>query len=303
MKKWLAVAMSAILAVTILAGCGTTQKEESKKDGKLKVAVTFDAMAEFVKAVGKDKVDIITIIPAGTEPHEFEPSTDSMKALATADMLVYNGMGMEPWIEKAVEAAHNDKLVKVEASKGVDAIKNTDPEEVEEHGEYDPHTWLSLRNAVTEVANITAVLGKADPDNKEFYEQNSREYIAQLNELQQEYEGRFKDAPRREFVTGHAAFAYLCRDFALTQMSVEDVFAEGEPSPKQLAELAGYAKEHHVTTIFAEEMVSPSVSKALAEEVGAKVELLDTIESNKDGKTYLERMKTNLQRIYVSLLP
>lgn len=115
--------MSAILAVTILAGCGTTQKEESKKDGKLKVAVTFDAMAEFVKAVGKDKVDIITIIPAGTEPHEFEPSTDSMKALATADMLVYNGMGMEPWIEKAVEAAHNDKLVKVEASKGVDAIK------------------------------------------------------------------------------------------------------------------------------------------------------------------------------------
>ena len=103
MKKWLAVAMSAILAVTILAGCGTTQKEESKKDGKLKVAVTFDAMAEFVKAVGKDKVDIITIIPAGTEPHEFEPSTDSMKALATADMLVYNGMGMEPWIEKLLK--------------------------------------------------------------------------------------------------------------------------------------------------------------------------------------------------------
>ncbi len=128
------------MAVSVLAGCGKT--EEAAKKDKVKVAVSFDAMGEFVKAVGKDKVEVHTVIPAGTEPHGFEPSTETMKALSGADVFVYNGLGMEPWQEKVVEAAHNDKLVKIEASKGIDAIKNTDPEEVEEHGEFDPHAWL-----------------------------------------------------------------------------------------------------------------------------------------------------------------
>ena len=98
-----------------------------------------------------------------------------------------------------------------------------------------------------------------------------------------------------------AAFAYLCRDFGLEQNSVEDVFAEGEPNAAQLAKLIEYAKENHITTIFAEEMASPEVSKTLAKEVGAKVETIYTIESNEDNKTYLERMDENLTKIAASL--
>ena len=172
---------------------------------------------------------------------------------------------------------------------------------MEEHGEFDPHAWLSLTCAAQEVQNIADGLAQADPANKDFYEKNAKEYIAQLESLRKDYEGKFKDVQRRDFVTGHAAFGYLCRDFALTQKSVEDVFAEGEPSPKELAELTEYCKTNQVKTIFAEEAASTAVSKTLAAEVGAKVEVLDTIESNPEGESYLDRMKTNLERIYESM--
>ena len=83
----------------------------------------------------------------------------------------------------------------------------------------------------------------------------------------------------------------------MEQNSVEDVFAEGEPNAAQLAELIKYCKENNITTIFAEEMASPEVSKTLASEVGAKVETIYTIESNEDNnKTYLERMDENLTK-------
>lgn len=304
MNKWMTGALGAVLAVTLLAGCGTTGKDQAaaKEEKKLKVVASFDAMAEFAKAVGKDKIDVVTLIPAGTEPHGFEPSTEVMKEMTKADVFIYNGLGMEPWQEKATAAAKNDKLVKVEAAKDVDAIKNTDPEEVEEHGEFDPHTWLSPACAEKEINTIAAALAQADPDNKDYYMNNAKEYTAQLKQLQSDYAEKFKNVHRRDFVTGHAAFAYLCRDFDLMQKSVEDVFAEGEPSPKKLAELTEYCRENKITTIFAEEMVSPAVSRALANEVGAKVEIIDTMESNKDGATYMDRMKDNLEKIYASMM-
>lgn len=119
--------------------------------------------------------------------------------------------------------------------------------------------------------------------------------------LYNEYSKKFASVEKKSFVTGHAAFAYLCRDFGLSQNSVEDVFAEGEPTAKQLSQLVDYCKSNNVTTVFAEEMASPEVSEALAKEVGAKVETIYTIESAEDGKTYLERMQDNLSEIYSSL--
>jgi len=265
------------------------------------VVTSFNAMAEFTKAIGGDKVEVSTIIPDGVEPHDFELKPENMKQLATAQVFVYNGFGMEPWAQQAIDAAKNDKLVTVVATEGVEAIKNTDPEEIKEHGAEDPHAWLSLKNAKIEVKNIKEALVKADPKNKDYYEKNYTEYVAKLDAMIKKYEAEFAKAPHKNFVTGHAAFAYLCRDFGLEQNSVEDVFAEGEPNAAQLAELIAYAKENHITTIFAEEMASPEVSKTLAQEVGAKVETIYTIESNEDDKTYLQRMDENLTKILASL--
>ena len=275
-------------------GSSSAESTSSAEAEKIPVSVTFNAMKEFVEAVGKDRVEVATIIPDGTEPHDFEPKAQDLAALS-------NGFGMEAWVDDAIKSANNSSLITVEASKGAEPIQNTEEEEIEEHGQYDPHLWLSLKGAELEVKNIKEALVSADPSNKEFYETNCNDYVAQLEKLYTEYQGKFQSVKKKSFVTGHAAFGYLCRDFGLEQNSVEDVFAEGEPSAQQMTELLKYCKENQVTTIFAEEMASPEVSKTLADEVGAKVETIYTIEGGEDDKSYLERMEDNLSKIYNSL--
>lgn len=303
-KKW-AVALLCLAVVLCFCACNNgsnTDQGTSTTDGKtIKVSVTFNAMKEFVEAVGGDRVTVSTIIPDGTEPHAFEPKAQDLADLSEARVLVYNGLGMENWIDNAIAAVDNKQLITVCASDGVTPITNEDEEKIAEHGQYDPHTWLSLKCAETEVGNIKDALVEADPDNASYYESNYDDYITELENLYNEYAEKFASVEKTSFVTGHAAFGYLCRDFNLNQSSVEDIFAEGEPSAQQLAELVQYCKDNDVTTIFAEELASTEVSETLAAEVGAKVETIYTIASSEDGKTYLERMEENLSKIYTSL--
>lgn len=152
------------------------------------------------------------------------------------------------------------------------------------------------------VSNIAAALAEVDPANADYYRNNAANYKKQLQALQDEYARKFASVPRKDFVTGHAAFAYLCRDFGLTQHSVESVFSSGEPSARQLARLADYCRANDVRTIFVEDMVSPKTSETLAHEVGARVETIHTIETSEDDESYLDRMRDNLEKIYASSL-
>jgi zinc transport system substrate-binding protein len=299
MKKSLLLAVAAVSSFLLVAVLGCARP--GIVNGKLSVVASFDAMAEFAKAVGGDKVEVTTLTPAGMEPHDFEPKAQDMATLAKAAVFVYNGLGMESWADKAIAAAGNKRLITVNASEGADPIANTDPGEVKEHGQYDPHLWLSLSGAALEAKNIAAVLAKADPKNALFYEKNRDEFTKALQELRTEYMAKYHSAKGRSFVTGHAAFAYFCRDFELEQQSVEDVFAEGEPSAKDLAELVEYCRKNKIKTIFVEEMISPEVSKTLASEVGAKVETIATIEGPEDGMSYIDRQRENLDKVYACL--
>lgn len=290
----------AIVLSVFTAGCSQRQKFAAD-ESRLKVVVSFNAIKEFVQAVGQDKVAIITLIPDGTEPHDFQPTTRDMQALHTADLFIYNGAGMENWVDTATKAASNKNLQVLEASKGVDLIALDDPAEIKEHGAYDPHTWLSLVNAQIEVQNIADALSAADKKNAEFYQQNAAAYKKELQQLLSKYQNKMHQLPNKNFVTGHAAFAYLCRDLGLEQNSVEDVFASGEPSAKNLSELADYCKAQHVKTIFVEEAVSPKTSQTLAREVGAKTQPIHTLESSEGTLTYLDRMEENLDAIYQGL--
>lgn len=312
-KKSLFIVLMLALSMSIFAMGGS----EVPDNGKKNVAVSFDAMYELTKAIAKDKVNISVIIPEGMEPHDFEPKAKNLIFLSNADVLVYNGQGMEFWLDDALKAVQNKKLIEVNASKGIVAIKSGDSshEESEEHdekskhaenhhhshGNFDPHTWLGLSSAKIMIRNIAHGLSKADSKNAEFYQMNAKAYIAKLDKLLEEYRAKFKTVKNKHFVTGHAAFAYLCRDFGLEQNAVKGVFSEGEANAKQLANLVEYCRTHKIKTIFSEESASPEVSKTLANEVNASVEEIYTIEMPQDNKTYLERMEENLEKIYQNL--
>lgn len=300
-KVWMGAAV--LVAAVWTAGCGSAPAgtKAAAGDGKIPVAVSFDAMKEFTQAVGGDKVKISVIIPDGTEPHEFDPKPQDLKSISEAKVFVYSGLGMEAWADKAVKAAAKDNLITVEASKGADPIQLTDPEEIEEHGAYDPHLWLSLKGAELEAANIRDGLIQASPENKQYFEDNYNKFKNELDALWKEYDGKFKTAKSHTIVTGHAAFGYFGRDFGLTQKSVEDTFASGEPTPAKLAELAEFVKKNHVKTVFTEDQVSPAVSETLAKEGGADTKQIYTMESSDKGLTYLDRMKKNLENVYEAL--
>lgn len=295
-KKLTGIAL-AVCIITVSA-CSPVQSGKAQP-GKITVSVTFNALKEFVYAVGGDKVAVSVIIPDGTEPHDFEPKAQDLAALKEADVLVINGLGMEPWAEDAANAAGNSNLLIIDASNGVDIIPSGEGDS--ENSQHDPHIWLSLKSAEIESKNITDALVKLDPDNTAYYESNYNAFAGALDALYKDYSEKFEAVTGRNFVTGHAAFAYLCRDFDLNQNSVEDVFAEGEPSAQQLASLIDYCKANGVTTIFSEALENPDVADTLAREAGAQVKPIYTIESVENGKTYLERMEENLKVIYESL--
>jgi len=281
---------------------------------KLSIAVTFDAMEELTKAVVKDLADVSLIIPEGMEPHEAEPTPQNLIFLSNADVLIYNGFGMEFYLAKVLKATNNKNLVLVEATKGIKPIMieedhDEDHEEEEEHeshhhhhhGNIDPHAWLSLQSARVMVKNIGISLSKLDKKNAKEYNKNANLYIKQLDKLYSEYAKKIKNLKNKNLVASHAAFAYLCRDFGLMQNSITDVFAEGEPNAKQLVALVEYCKKHNVKTIFSEEVANQALAQTLSSEVGGKVVKIYTIETKEDDMSYLKRMEENLKRIYENL--
>ncbi|SHE66734.1 metal ABC transporter substrate-binding protein [Clostridium fallax] len=292
MKKLISLICTLIIGLS-LVGCTNNKTNNEKKDGKLNVVVSFYPLKEFTENIGGDKVEVKSLVPDGSEPHDFEPKTKDLEELLKSDIFIYNGLGLEDWVSKVINASDGKVKEIVDSSKGVNKI--------ETDGKLDPHIWLSLKEAQIQCGNIKDALIQVDEKNKDYYEKNYQDYIKKLQGLYDENKDRFSKLTNKDFITGHEAFGYLCRDFGLNQKSVEDVFGEGEVTPQKLKDLVDYCKQNNIKTIFMESLASPKVSETLAKEVGAKVEKIYTMESQEDNKTYLQAAKENLDKIYNAL--
>lgn len=275
-----------------LTGCSA---KESKNNEKIRVIATFNAMKELTAIIGGDKVEVTSLIEGNIEPHDFEPTSKEIKKVDAGDVFVYNGAGMDNWAEDVLKSANN-KIKVVEATKGADLIKLTDTDS--EHGGYDPHIWHSLKVSQVAIKNIKDTLEEVDSQNKDYYESNYNEAIKKMNNLYNEYNEKFKALQNKVFVTGHEGFGYLCNDYGLKQIGIENAFASGDPSPARLKELTDICKENNVKVIFMEEQISPKLSETLAKEVGARVEVIESMET--EGE-YFSTMESNLKKIYEAL--
>ena len=312
MKKKIFLGVLLGLIGSMIIGCGQSNDKNAVKNEETKPSITVSIfpLKEFAEEIAGDKVYINCLVPNNMEPHDYEPKTKDFEKLINSDAFIYNGLGLEEWVEKVNEVIKNEDVLIVDSSKNVDSITiedenheeehNHDNEEEHdhEHGAIDPHSWLSLKEAQVQSEAIKDTLIEIDPENKAYYEQNYNEFKQKLDDLYNKYNEKFQTLQNKNFITGHAAFGYLCRDFGLEQKSVENVFGEGEPTPKQLENLVNFCKENNITTIFSESLASPKVSETLAAEVGAKVIPIYTLESQEDNKSYLEAMEYNLNQIY-----
>jgi len=309
--------ISIAVAALIMSGCGNSSDSGAGKGDKLKVVASFYPMVEFTKQVAGDHAEVIGLIPSGAEPHEWEPSPKDVAAIKEADVFVYNGI-VEGWAEKTLESAKNDKRIVVEASKGIELMEGSDEhEDGEEEGHeeashaegehsLDPHVWLDPTLAQQEVRNIQAALEQADPDHKDDYKKNADAYIEKLKALDEKFKQDLSGVKNKEFVTQHAAFGYLARTYGLTQVPIAGLSPEQEPSPEEMAGVVSFAREHGVKTIFFETLVDPKIAKTIADEIGAKTDVLNPLEGLTDediskGLDYIGIMSNNLAGLVKAL--
>lgn len=295
------------LLLVFLSGCGGEKPvaPEAAPTDKLSVVVSFYAMEELAREIGGDAITLHTVIPSGEEPHDFQPKASDLSALSQADVFIINGCDLEEWAPKAIATAHNPKLRVVTASDGADIhyieMKQVLPGQKEEKAA-DPHVWLSLKNAKVEARNMRDAFVAADPAHAAYYNKRYARFTGKADSLLAEYTRKFAAAQRHTFVTGHAAFSYMASDFNLTQLSLSNVFAAGEPSIHHLKNLADECRRDGLTTVFMEAGESPRIPNTLAREIGARVEVIETLEEGDGTETYLETMQKNLEKLYQSMI-
>ncbi|MBM7854781.1 zinc transport system substrate-binding protein [Desulfohalotomaculum tongense] len=294
------VLWAVVILMLALAGCTSKSVGEtgSRGEDKIKVYTTIYPLYDFTRAVGGDKVEVVNLIPAGQEPHHWEPTPAVMKDLAKADLLIYNGAGMEAWLDKIIDAYPN--LRTVDSSKGIELIAG------DHHHSYDPHIWLDPLNAKQQVRNILAALVEADPGSRDYYQKNAQSYLAELDKLDQEYRQALRDVRVRKFIVSHASFGYLAKRYGLEQVAVRGMFAEAEPGPKTMKEIVDITRKLGIKHVFYESLVSPKVSEVIAREAGVDTLCLNplgalTEEEMSAGKNYLSIMRENLNNLRLAL--
>ena len=308
-----ALVCACTLSLSLLTGCGTQPADTATDDGRLRVLTSFYPMYDFACKIGGDCIDVTNMVPSGTEPHDWEPSTNDLKNLEKADVFIYNGADMEPWADDLL-VSRSDTLHVVEASENVE-LRTTDGEHEHahehegadhHHGDFDPHVWLDPENAKIEMEAIRDALCAADPENSTVFQSNYEKYAAELDALDAEFREKLAPLPNRTIVVAHEAFGYLCDAYGLTQVGIEGLSPDSEPDPGRMAEVIDFVREHSISTIFFEELVSPKVAEAIASETGAQAKMLSPLEGLSDEQTaagadYFSVMHDNLAALMEAL--
>jgi zinc transport system substrate-binding protein len=286
----------ALLALACLcAGCPPA----SPPSAKPLVVATFYPLYEFSRQVAGDRADVVSLVPPGVEPHDWEPSPqDVIQVQKSARLLVYNGAGFEPWVDKLVTGAPGGSPVTVDTTRGLSLVAVG--------GAVDPHVWLDPVLARAQVDAIRTGLERTDPANAAAYADNARRFGERLVQLDEAFSAGLRDCSSRDMFTSHTAFTYLARRYRLTQVPVMGLAPESEPSPAQLAAIATLARRRGARYIFFETLVSARLAEALAREVGARTLVLNPIEGltreeAAAGKSYVDLMEANLGTLRTGL--
>lgn len=306
LKKIVGAAILVIIAGGLVI-LGVKRVEDSKtatSTTKITVTASYYPLYDFAKNIGGDKVQAINVTPAGSEPHDFDPSPQQLVDAWKSQVFIYNGATLEPWVDKFLPDYEN---VVVKVSNGIDLMES-EAEAGEENNVavQDPHFWLDPTLAEKMVDNIKDGLIKADPDSSVYFTARAAEYKAKLAQLDQDYKDGLANCQTRTIVASHGAFSYLGKRYNLDVESISGLSPDQEPSAARLAELSQLVKEKNIKYVFFESLVSPKLAETVANEAGAKTIVFDPIEGiieqeQEQGKDYLSVQRENLANLRTAL--
>ena len=278
----------------LLGGCKTTSADPSK----LQVVTSFYVIYDFAKKIGAEHVQVTNLVSGAQEPHDYELTSGDMILLQKKSVLLVNGLGLEPWLDKLKETVNNPDLTIVTLSKNID-ILNTE-------SQADPHIWLDIERAKIMLKNIAEAFSAADPINASDYQANYTKYVVLFDALNENFKYELKSVSKNVFVTTHAAFAYLADAYGLNQIYTSGVLSYDEPSSEAMTKIIELVKTNKVTTIFYEQAGDSKIAEVIANATGAKIAILNPLEglSQKQidqGEDYLSVMKNNLSLLSEAL--
>jgi zinc/manganese transport system substrate-binding protein len=290
-------------ALLVTALFAATADPASAQD-KVKVVATFSILADLVKSVGGDRVEVAALVGPNGDAHVYAPTPSDAKTLAGARVVVANGFGFEGWIDRLVKAS-GTKAAMVVATNGVRPRRSADDHG---HGGSDPHAWQSVANAAIYVANIRDALAKADPAGKATFEANATAYLARLDTLDREVKAEIAKIPadRRRIITTHDAFGYFKDAYGVDFIAPQGVSTESEPSARDVARIITQVKKQKIPAVFLENVTDPRLLKRISEESGARIGgtlYSDALTDDKGpAPTYIDMMRHNVRQLTTALM-
>ncbi len=275
---------------------------------KLRVVATTNIVGDVVANIGGDRIELTTLVPAGTDPHTYEPTPQDLRAVVHAHVIFANGVGLEAFLDKMIANAGSHAPV-IPISQGINLLKLGEAENGESHGEEsDPHTWFDPNNVVVWVHNIERTLKALDPANADVYAGNARAYVAELEALDQWIREQVARVPaeKRKLVTDHLVLGYFARayGFEMTGAVVEAYSAAAEPSAQELVMLEDSIRRLGVPAVFVGRTVNPKLAARVAEDTGVRLVPLYTgslSEAGGEADSYIRFMRYNVTAIVSAL--
>jgi zinc/manganese transport system substrate-binding protein len=290
------------LVLLLGAACGDSRaKEQGAVSGRISVVTTTTQLTDFVHVVGGNHVDVYGILKANVDAHDYEASPGDIARLASARVIVKNGVGLETWFEPTIRNAESKAMI-VEAASGV-AIRHGQGDRA---GDDDPHIWHDPRNAKVMVHNIAVALIAVDPAHRSDYEANEAAYAVELDRLDQEIARQIGGLTNKKLVTNHGAFGYYVDRYGLDFVGsiIPSFDSQAELSAQDISNVVRLIKDTGVKAVFSESSLPPKTAEAIGRDAGVTVVAGDDAlygdslgPAGSDGDTYLKMLRHNTREI------
>ena len=287
--------LAALLLLMAGVACSPVEK---KTGGPKRILTTFTIIQDMAQNVAGSAAIVESITKPGAEIHEYEPTPQDIVKAQSADLVLWNGLGLERWFEKFFGQVQD-----VQRAVLTDGIEPMGIGEGPYNGKPNPHSWMSPKNAMIYVENIRRALVKLDPANEATYNANAAAYIARLRAVDEPLRQKLATIPaaQRWLVSSEGAFSYLIRDYAMKELYLWPVNADEEGTPQQVKKVVDTVRSSQIPVVFSESTISDKPMRQVAGETGARyggVLYVDSL-TGPDGPapSYLKLLEYNAETI------
>jgi zinc/manganese transport system substrate-binding protein len=298
------------LLTGLAAGLAPALAAPQSAEKKIKAVATISILDDLVRNVGGDRVDVATLVGPNGDAHVFSPTPTDAKTVASAAIVIVNGLGLEGWMTRLIQAS-GGKAPTIVATKGITPRRMSNQNPADEGNaarrKIDPHAWQSVANAKIYVANIRDGLDAVDPAGKAAYDENAAAYLAKLDTLDAEVRAAIARIPpaRRRVITTHDAFGYFGDAYGIDFVAPEGVSTEAEPSARDVANIIAQIRKENIPAVFLENVANPRLMDQIARETGATIggTLYSDALSPPGGAapTYIDMIRHNVQALTKAL--